>query len=147
MFKIAQLQKVNNEVININVVNQLLDKFVPGGKVVHKSFKSLSFSIGGQIGDKTYNLSFYLNCSLNKLLTLPYNDKIDFNKYILDNDTWFTIEGLQSMAPQISVKIIRYLENKFIIFLTFYTEYNYDVNVDYSGMIEITFDLDDYLDK
>lgn len=42
------------------------------------------------------------------------------------------------------IKITRYLKNRFIIFLTFYTDYSYDEN-DYSGMIEFTFNLDDYL--
>ena len=42
------------------------------------------------------------------------------------------------------IKITRYLKNSAIIFLTFYTDYSYDEN-DYSGMIEFTFNLDDYL--
>ena len=44
----------------------------------------------------------------------------------------------------IDIKITRYLKNKFIIFLTFFTDYSYDEN-DYSGMAEFTFNLDDYL--
>ena len=42
------------------------------------------------------------------------------------------------------IKITRYLKNKFIIFLTFFTDYSYDEN-DYAGMAEFTFNLDDYL--
>ena len=37
---------------------------------------------------------------------------------------------------------VKYLKNKFIILLTFYTCGNYD---NYSGIIEFTFNLDDYL--
>ena len=44
--------------------------------------------------------------------------------------------------PEINVTITRYLENKFIIFLTFYTTYAED---NYSGMIEFDFDLNNYL--
>ena len=44
------------------------------------------------------------------------------------------------------IKITRYLKNKFIIFLTLFTDHTFDDD-DYSGMIEITFDLNDYLDK
>ena len=40
------------------------------------------------------------------------------------------------------VKITRYLRNKYILFLTFYTTYDEE---DYSGIIEIDFDLDKYM--
>ena len=46
----------------------------------------------------------------------------------------------------INIKIRRYLKNQFSIFLTFNTEYNYD-NIDYSGIVEFTFNLDNYLKK
>lgn len=58
----------------------------------------------------------------------------DFNNYI------FGVE------PQIDIKITRYLKNKFIIYLTFYTDFGFNEEV-YSGMIEFTFDLNDYLEK
>ena len=71
---------------------------------------------------------------------------IDFNKYLLDGETWLNIKGLNGVEPQIDIKISRYLKTKFVIFLTFYTDYSYDDN-DYSGMSEITFDLKNYLEK
>ena len=45
-----------------------------------------------------------------------------------------------------NIKITRYLKNRFIVFLTFYTDYSYDEK-DYSGVIEFTFNLDDYLNS
>ena len=57
------------------------------------------------------------------------NETLDFKDYIFGSETLLNV---------------RYLNNKFIIFLTFYTDYGFDDN-DYSGMIEFTFNLDDYL--
>ena len=54
------------------------------------------------------------------------------------------MKGLNYIEPEINIKITRYLKNKFIIFLTFYTNYNEN---DYFGLIEFTFNLDDYLNN
>lgn len=72
------------------------------------------------------------------------NETIDFKDYILGGETWLNIRDLNGVEPEMDIKITRYLKNRFIIFLTFYTDYSYDEN-DYSGMIEFTFNLDDYL--
>ena len=54
------------------------------------------------------------------------------------------VKKINYVVQKMDIKITRYLNNKFIIFLTFYTDYGYDKN-DYSGMIEFAFNLDDYL--
>ena len=74
------------------------------------------------------------------------SETISFNEYIFKSETWLNIKNSNGVQPEIDVKITRYLKNKFVIFLTFYTEYSYDDNV-YSGMIEFTFDLNDYLNN
>lgn len=56
-------------------------------------------------------------------------------------------KSLNDMEPQIDIRITKYLKSKFIIFLTFFTDYNHDEDKDYSGIIEITFDLNNYLEK
>ena len=66
------------------------------------------------------------------------NEKVSIN-FILQEKNNF-------IEPQINIKIRRYLKNQFSIFLTFNTEYNYD-NIDYSGIVEFTFNLDNYLKK
>ena len=140
MFKIAKLEKVENEKITINYVTQQNCSYESGKKVKEETFKTLSFDIYG-VG---YSFSFDLNCKLEKLLEIPMNETINFKDYIFGGETWLNIGELNGVEPEINIKITRYLKNRFIIFLIFYTDYSYDEK-DYSGMIEFTFDLDDYL--
>lgn len=142
MFKIGKLEKVNNEKVTIDYVTQQKYAFNNGEKPSLETFKTLSFDITGD----DYSLSFDLNCRLEKLLEIPNNETIDFSDYLFGGETWLNIKGANGVEPQMSIKKTRYLKNKFIIYLIFYTEYSYD-DEDYSGMIEFTFNLDDYLDK
>lgn len=140
MFKIAKLEKVNNEKISINLITYEQSKYENGKKILTEIVKTLSFDISGD----NYSLGFDLNCKLEELLELPMNEIIDFKDYIFDGETWFNVKDLNGIEPLMDIKITRYLKNKFIIFLTFFTDYSYDEN-DYSGMAEFTFNLDDYL--
>jgi len=70
------------------------------------------------------------------------NERMNFNKYIFQGETFLNIDRQNGINAEMNIEITRYLKNKFIIFLTFYTCDN-----DYSGVIEFTFDLDDYLIK
>lgn len=140
MFKIAKLEKVNNEKVSINLITYEQSKYENGEKILTEIVKTLSFDISGD----NYSFGFDLNCKLEKLLELPMNEIIDFKDYIFDGETWFNVKDLNGIEPLIDIKITRYLKNKFIIFLTFFTDYSYDEN-DYSGMAEFTFNLDDYL--
>ena len=140
MFKLAKLEKVNNEKVSINLVTQEQSSYENGKKVSHESFKTLSFDISGD----NYSFGFDLNCKLEKLLEIPMNETIDFKDYVFGGETWLNVKDLNGIEPVLDIRITRYLKNKFIIFLTFYTDYSYDEN-DYSGMIEFTFNLDDYL--
>ncbi len=140
MFKIGKLENVKNEVVTINTIVQTECSYENGKKIKEDSFKTLSFDINGD----DYSFSFNLNCKLEKLLDIQMNKTINFNDYIFGGETWLNVKGLNGVEPQIDVKITRYLKNKFIIYLTFYTDYSYDEE-DYSGIIEFTFNLDDYL--
>lgn len=140
MFKIAKLEKVNNEKISINLITYEQSKYENGKKILTEIVKTLSFDISGD----NYSFGFDLNCKLEKLLELPMNEIIDFKDYIFNGETWFNVKDLNGIEPLMDIKITRYLKNKFIIFLTFFTDYSYDEN-DYSGMAEFTFNLDDYL--
>lgn len=140
MFKIAKLEKVNNEKVSINLITYEQSKYENGEKILTEIVKTLSFDISGD----DYSFGFDLNCKLEKLLELPMNEIIDFKDYIFDGETWFNVKDLNGIEPLMDIKITRYLKNKFIIFLTFFTDYSYDEN-DYSGMAEFTFNLDDYL--
>lgn len=140
MFKIAKLEKVNNEKVSINLITYEQSKYENGKKILTEIVKTLSFDISGD----NYSFGFDLNCKLEKLLELPMNEIIDFKDYIFDGETWFNVKDLNGIEPLMDIKITRYLKNKFIIFLTFFTDYSYDEN-DYSGMAEFTFNLDDYL--
>lgn len=140
MFKIAKLEKVNNEKVSINLITYEQSKYENGEKILTEIVKTLSFDISGD----NYSFGFDLNCKLEKLLELPMNEIIDFKDYIFDGETWFNVKDLNGIEPLMDIKITRYLKNKFIIFLTLFTDYSYDEN-DYSGMAEFTFNLDDYL--
>lgn len=140
MFKIAKLEKVNNEKVSINLITYEQSKYENGKKILTEIVKTLSFDISGD----NYSFGFDLNCKLEKLLELSMNEIIDFKDYIFDGETWFNVKDLNGIEPLMDIKITRYLKNKFIIFLTFFTDYSYDEN-DYSGMAEFTFNLDDYL--
>lgn len=140
MFKIAKLEEVNNEKVSINLITYEQSKYENGEKILTEIVKTLSFDISGD----NYSFGFDLNCKLEKLLELPMNEIIDFKDYIFDGETWFNVKDLNGIEPLMDIKITRYLKNKFIIFLTFFTDYSYDEN-DYSGMAEFTFNLDDYL--
>lgn len=142
MFKIAKLEKVKNETVSIELFTQEINKYENGKKVLSENFKSLSFNISGD----DYLLSFSLNCKLEKLLEIPMNEMIDFNNYIL-GETYLEIHGIADLNINMDIKITRYLKNKFVIFLTFFTDYTLEDDQDYSGMIEITFNLDDYLEN
>ena len=140
MFKIAKLEKVNNEKVSINLITYEQSKYENGEKILTEIVKTLSFDISGD----NYSLGFDLNCKLEELLELPMNETKDFKDYIFDGETWLNVKDLNGVEPVMDIKITRYLKNKFIIFLTFFTDYSYDEN-DYSGMAEFTFNLDDYL--
>lgn len=142
MFKIAKLEKVNNEKVCINLIKLEQSQYKNGKKISFEAFNTLTFDISGD----NYSFEFDLNCKLEKLLEIPMNDTIDFKDYISVGETWLNVKDLNNIEPVMNIKITRYLKNKFIIFLTFHTDYSYDEN-GYSGMIEIAFNLDDYLDS
>lgn len=143
MFKIGKLEKVENEEVTITLVKQEHKKYEKGGKVSEENFKTLSFAISGD----DYSLSFDFNCRLEKLLELPLGETIDFNDYIFEGETWLNTKEESNLEPQMDVRITRYIKNKYIILLTFYTDYMREEDNIYSGVIEFTFDLDDYLTK
>lgn len=143
MFKIGKLEKVENEEVTITLVKQEHKKYEKDGKVSVENFKTLSFNISGD----DYSLSFDLNCRLEKLLELTLGETIDFNDYIFEGETWLNTKEESNIEPQTDIKITRYIKNKYIILLTFYTDYMREDDNIYSGVVEFTFDLDDYLAK
>jgi len=140
MFRIAKLNDVSNEKVTITLGTQVQCGYENGKKTKEESFKTLCFDVSGN----DYSLGFDLNCKLEKLLEIPNNETINFNDYIFVGETWLNVNGLNGVEPIIDAKITRYLNNRFAIFLTFYTDYSYDDN-NYMGMLEISFNLDDYL--
>ncbi len=142
MFEISKLKKVEKENVSIDLVAQEHSIYDNGRKVSHETFKTLSFDIGGHVGEYSYNFSFNLNCRLEELLKFPDGEAIDFNDYIAEGETILKLNHISVIEPKMYVKITRYLRNKYILFLTFYTTYDEE---DYSGIIEIDFDLDKYM--
>ena len=140
MFKIAKLKKVNNEKVGINVITLEKNQY-KNGKKESFEFNTLTFDIS----QDDYQFSFNLNCNLEKLLEIPMNETIDFNDYIFNSGTLFNVRGLKGfLEPEMNLKITRYLKNNFIISLTFCTDYYSNDENNYFGIIEFTFNLDDY---
>lgn len=141
MFKIGQIKNVDNEKLDICFVTHENCRF-ENGKTVSEEIKTLAFEISG----KDYVFSFELNCKLEELLNIQMKDQVDFSSYVLGGEIWLNIRGLNGINPEIDIKATRYLKNRFIILITFFTDYSYDNN-DYAGMIEFSFNLDDYLES
>ena len=80
MFKIAKLEKVNNENITIDYITQQRSGYELGKKIKDETFKTLTFDISGD----NYSFSFTLNCKIEKFLEIPMNETIDFKDYIFE---------------------------------------------------------------
>lgn len=68
MFKIGELNNIENENININLFSQ---KGYHANPQVSSCFDTLSFSIEGLLNNDRYIFYFELNCKPEKLLNLP----------------------------------------------------------------------------
>jgi hypothetical protein len=140
MFRVGQLKDVNNERVNINLVKHETSSYKNGKKVSFEEYNTLSFDVCGN----NYSLCFDMNCKLEELLKIPMNKTIDFKEYVYSGKCLLNIKEYNGIEPEFNIKITRYLDNRFIIFLTFYTEYSYDEK-NYGGIVEFTFNLDDYM--
>ena len=140
MFKIGKLEDINNEKVDISLFNQEKTYFKEGKKDRTEAFKSLSFKVSAE----DYSIGFDLNCKLEDLYKIPMHETIDFKKYILSGETFFRIKKDDSIEPEMNIKVTRYTESNFIVYLTFSTDRR---NYYYSGIIEFEFDLNDYINK
>ena len=142
MFKINKLDNIKNEKVNINYINyetyNIKDK-------KSDSYKTLSFNIEGNIGKDVYSFNFDLNCRLEELLKIEDSKPIDFKKYVFDSEVYLTINGIAYLDPVYYITVCKYLNNKFIVDIDFYSEFISNKSDIYSGMIEFEFDLDNYL--
>ena len=139
MFKINKLNSVSNEKVVIDYV--VHDVYTPDNGIVY-SFKTLSFSIEGNLKNEKCTFSFELNCKPEELLSFANGETINFRKYLCWSETYITINDVTDTEPDIEITINRYLKNRFTIYIKFNCEINNDV---YSGIIEFNFDLDNYL--
>lgn len=130
MFKIARLEKLENEKVKIINNNTYI-----------------SFDIEGTIDKEEYNFSFSLNCSKEELSELVHSNETDFNKYILSGETYLNVNGILYINPMTNftydVKICRWLQSKYIVNISFFSEEDIQNSDIYSGKIEFEFDIDD----
>ena len=101
MFKVAKLEKVDNEKVSINLVTQERNKYENGKVVLSETFKTLSFDISGG----NYSFSFNLNSKLEDLLEIPMNETLDFKDYIFGGETLLNVRNLNIIEPKIDIKI------------------------------------------
>lgn len=138
MFKIGKIKQIQDEKLKIEKTGYRHGRYIDG-KTEYEKVEVLSF----KIENDNYSFSFMLNCKLNKLLELPMNESIDFQKYLFMDEVILKVNGTRSYCNlEMNIKIYRYFENKYEISLCFYTEESDD---DYTGLIRFEFDLDDYL--
>lgn len=138
MFKIAHLNDTGKEQVEIKIIPCEICHYQQGKKRIDK-FNTLSFDVYSD----NYSFSFYLNCHLEELLELPMSEIVDFKEYIYEGDIWLNVKDENSYdipMDDINIQITRYLKNRYIILIHFFT------CEDYSGIIEFSFNLDDYLD-
>lgn len=136
MFKIGKLEQVSDEKVSIEAVTYKTYYF---DNKKYKDCKTLSFEVTGN----NYSISFDLKCEMKELLNLPLLETIDFSKYLNEGETFFNVDDNNGINPIMNITINRYMKNKYVIFISFYTE-NDD---NYGGIVEFSFDLDDYLDR
>lgn len=137
MFKISKLEARENEKVNI-YLSELIENNI-------KTNSNLKYNVlNFEISDKNYSFEFMIDYKINEYLNLPYGETIIFNDYVVE--TWLNVNDLNGVEPIVDVKITRYIDNKFIMFVVFYTEFNYKED-DYAGMIEVVFNLDEYINK
>lgn len=138
MFKVGKLNDVLNEEVVINYVTYTINDFKT--RIVEE-LKTLSFCIKGRVEDEIFCFYFELNCNPKELLNFENSKIIDFNKYIFEGDKMFTLNGITDLDPETDIKILRSLENNFIIIIDFKAF----SKTSYFGTLEIEFNLDDYL--
>ena len=129
MFKIAKLEKLENE--KVKIINN--DTYI-------------SFDIEGTINNEEYYFSFSLNCGKEELSELVQSKEIDFNKYILPGETYLNVNEIQYINPMTDftydIKICRWLQSKYIVNISFFSVEDIQNDNIYSGKIEFEFDID-----
>ena len=142
MFKIGKLEKLENEEIRIDTVSINHYDMI---KKKQETFDTLEFNIKGNIKKEEYHFSFCLNCKPEKLLEITDAKRVDFKDYILQGETYLTINGITDIDPVTDIHIIRCYRDRFAINIDFYTS----VSIDdiYSGQIELDLNLDECIKK
>ena len=140
MFKVGKIKQISNEKVEIKPSYINKGSF-RDGKTTYTKINTLSFEISGD----DYSFTFETNKDNEELLKIPMREVVDFKDYIFIGETFFNIYGdTNYMDPDMKIIIYRYLENRFEITIHFNTE-EYNPEEEYSGIIQFSFDLDDYL--
>lgn len=142
MFKVGKIKQLPNEKVKIKKVKHEVVHFEKGKKN-SKDIEVLSFAVYSD----DYSFEFMMKDSLNSLLDIPMGESIDFKDYLFMGETFFNIKDKSSyMDPSMDIRIYRYLESSYEITIHFDTN-ELNSMVDYSGFVQFSFDLNDYLDK
>ncbi len=140
MFKVGKIKQISNEKVVIKPSYIEKGSF-RNGKTTYTKINTLSFEVSGD----NYAFSFETSKANEELLKIPMNEAVDFKEYLFQGEIFFSINDDKTyMDPDMSIKIYRYLENRFEITIHFNTE-EYNPEEEYSGLIQFSFDLDDYL--
>ena len=142
MFKVGKIKQDLNEKVTIKPVEYEKAHF-EDGKSKYETIKTLAFKITSD----NYSFEFMMNKELTSLLDIPMNEQVDFNEYLFTGETFFNVKDKPSyMDPNMEITIYRYLENSYEITVHFDTS-ELNSTIDFSGFLQVSFDLNDYLNK
>lgn len=135
MFKISKLYDTNEEKIVITSSKQEVynvDKGVTDYNLL------LEFDINGILDNNKYSFSFDLSCKPDIFFN---NDILELEKDKLHlGEVFFNFNDNNGIEPiDLNIKFTKITKNIFIVYISFMTD-DY-----YIGIIEFTFNLDDYL--
>ena len=142
MFKVGEIKQVSNEKVIIKPVEYEKGHF-ENGKTNYEMIRTLTFKITGD----DYSFEFMMRKELTSLLDIPMNEQVDFKDYLFMGETFFNVKNETScIDPDMDIKIYRYLENSYEITIHCYP-YESDSTMNYSGFIQFSFDLNEFLDS
>lgn len=135
IFKVGKLEKIDNIDLKVSSSSYTISGFNDGKLINTEEKKCLEF----EIGNEDTGFSFYSTISPEEFLKIEMNKRVNFREYINFDDFDFGVGGKPQMIDNIDVKIIHYLDKKFMLVLFIASD-------SVASHIQIDFDISEFLD-